>query len=304
MLIFFQIRESGFDLGQTFNAITELKADAADTSYAMKVVNTKELMPSNFESEHLIHPATLDVFVHLVVSNSIDGKGRFKARVPVFLESAYVSNKFDSTPGTEYYGYCTSKNPSSGTMVTDVTALTRINDRPAVLIKGCKTVPLAGGPKSGRQVKELDEDNADYLQNWLVGDMLSKGAAKVDNILCVPSWDMDYTMTSPAVVNKELKSLIKQCPKTKVDRIESLEKAAVLVSEMCRDAQLTKEALAELLKDESSALQPLISNAEPLGAFGDLIKVQLNMSSVSKERLSMQLLLEDFRSTGLDKALR
>ncbi|EEU43720.1 uncharacterized protein NECHADRAFT_106259 [Fusarium vanettenii 77-13-4] len=78
---------SGLDLGPSFRCVSQLKAHGTDATFVLTVQNTKKWAPLEFEHPHLLHPATLDGFVHLLISSAAGTNGLFSARVPVFVES-------------------------------------------------------------------------------------------------------------------------------------------------------------------------------------------------------------------------
>ncbi|KAH7489416.1 Reducing polyketide synthase [Fusarium oxysporum f. sp. matthiolae] len=142
-----KLDESGFSLGPAFRGVKQLNLFDHKAHFSMEVIDTKEFYPKKWEPAHLIHPAVLDVFVHLLISSTGDA-AEIKARVPFSTASLYISADFDSTSGTKYHGFSTSKKHGATNMLSDVIAFAENGTKPLIALKGCKTVPLRGASDS------------------------------------------------------------------------------------------------------------------------------------------------------------
>ncbi|KAI1852774.1 hypothetical protein JX266_002315 [Neoarthrinium moseri] len=138
-----QMDKSGFSLGPAFRGAKRLNILNSSSHFTMEVPDTRKWTPSKFQPPHLIHPAVLDVFVHLLISSTGYGN-TIKARVPVSTASLYVSADFDSSEGTEYFGYSSSRNHGQFNMMSDVVAFGNDLAKPMIILQGCQTVPLRG----------------------------------------------------------------------------------------------------------------------------------------------------------------
>nr|ALQ32782.1 putative polyketide synthase [Fusarium babinda] len=142
-----KLDESGFSLGPAFHGVKELNMFDHKSHFSMEVLDTAQFYPKKWEPAHLIHPAVLDVFVHLLISSTGDA-AEVKARVPVTAASLYISADFDSTSGTKYRGFSTSKKHGATNMLSDVIAFGDDGTKPLIALRGCKTVPLRGASES------------------------------------------------------------------------------------------------------------------------------------------------------------
>ncbi|KAM0421221.1 hypothetical protein ACHAPT_010941 [Fusarium lateritium] len=194
---------SGLDLGPSFRCVSQLKAQGPDATFVLTVQNTKKWAPLEFEHPHLVHPATLDGFVHLLISSAAGRNGLFRARVPVFLESLFVSEGFDSTPGYEYFGYCSSSPLGVDGMVTNMTGFSQSTGEPSVVIKGCRSVPLTGGDAIPR-IRRKEAADSGNLEKWMLGPGEEQAEEINSNIHCSPQWNTDVAVTLP----QELKQIL------------------------------------------------------------------------------------------------
>lgn len=216
-----QAAHSGFELGASFRNVTSLKTGSKQSTYEMKVVDTSKWTPLNYEPSRLIHPATLDVFIHLLISTSRNETGMFPARVPQFVESLYISNDFPSTPGAECYGYCSSTARGQGELATDVVAFSSETKRPLIILDGCKSVPLYGSVARRREKAQGEKSSA--LEKWMFGSDSSNVEDKQSMVHCSPSWQLDLDMTPKETLQSVLQSLVKSTSSRGVDLVRGLQ---------------------------------------------------------------------------------
>ncbi|RYP75275.1 hypothetical protein DL771_002495 [Monosporascus sp. 5C6A] len=189
------LENSGFFLGPCFRGVKELNVLESKSRFSMEVANTLDWTTSHFQPPHLIHPAVLDVFVHLLLSSTggSDGKNdKVEARIPVSCESLYVSAGFDSSSGTTYSGFCSSQKlggRSTDVMTSDVVAFggggsssDKRRGKPMIILRGCRTVPLSRG-------------TADVEQS-------------LDHVPCVPVLQPDVEMAEGPQLEALLRSLV------------------------------------------------------------------------------------------------
>ncbi|CAH0052191.1 unnamed protein product [Clonostachys solani] len=214
------ISASGLNLGPSFQCVVDLKARDRLSVFQVKVTDTAHWAPGKRESPHLIHPAVLDTFVHLLISNTDTGTGTFTARVPVFAESVYISNDFDSHPGSLYYGRCNSFAPSPDRLITDIIASDKDWKKPLIAIHGCQTVPLAGSSSQRNGVAKQIEETMD-LKQWFMGQgQASKASSDLTSF--VPRRGPDFAMHSAAEIEGILqRQVAKFGTPTEPQRIQS-----------------------------------------------------------------------------------
>lgn len=172
---------SGFSLGPAFRGVKELNLLNNKSHFSMEVVDTKEWYPKAWEPAHLIHPAVLDVFVHLLISSTGDGN-ELKARVPVSTASLYISADFNSSSGTKCHGFTSSRNHGAVNMLSDVIAFGEDQDKPLIALRGCQTVPLRGA-SSGTSTSEVQSLNHVPVIPHLAPDVELADGAQLEQLL-------------------------------------------------------------------------------------------------------------------------
>ncbi|CAG8327922.1 unnamed protein product [Penicillium salamii] len=141
--VYASLAELGLQWGPTFTGLVHISSGDYEAHCELEVPETKKFMPEGFEYPHVIHPATLDNFIQMVIPACTPaGVQLEKAKIPRFIEGLYISNKISSKPGTRYYGYSKSKpygfNESIGTIV----ASDKTWEKPLVIIEGCRIISL------------------------------------------------------------------------------------------------------------------------------------------------------------------
>ncbi|KAJ6788507.1 hypothetical protein PWT90_01621 [Aphanocladium album] len=101
------LEDIGMQYGATFRNVTSLTAVASqNASYGtVAVPDTKATMPKNYESAHVIHPATMDSIFHLVLASLNTGRPVEQAAVPYSIEEIYVARDQPKEAGALYSGY-------------------------------------------------------------------------------------------------------------------------------------------------------------------------------------------------------
>lgn len=101
------LEKIGMQYGPVFrNTVSLTAVPSQDASYgSVKVPDTKATMPKQYESSHVIHPATLDSIFHLVLASVDAGQPTKQAVVPYSIEEIYIANDQPKGPESLYAGY-------------------------------------------------------------------------------------------------------------------------------------------------------------------------------------------------------
>ncbi|CAG7949237.1 unnamed protein product [Penicillium olsonii] len=176
-----KLEDSGFSLGPSFRGVKSLNLLNGRSHFSMEVLDTRKWYPKAWEPAHLIHPAVLDVFVHLLISSTSDG-AELKARVPISTASLYVSADISQSRGRMCLGFTSSKNHGAVNMMSDVIAFGEDNNTPLVALRGCQTVPLRGA-SSGNSASDVQSMNHVPVTPQLVPDIELAGPEQLERAL-------------------------------------------------------------------------------------------------------------------------
>ncbi|KAJ5788006.1 hypothetical protein N7457_002996 [Penicillium paradoxum] len=141
--VYASLAELGLQWGPTFTGLVHISSGDYEAHCELEVPDTRKFMPEGFEYQHVIHPATLDNFIQMVIPACTPaGVQLEKAKIPRFIEGLYISNKISSKPGTRYYGYSKSKHYGFNESVGTIVASDETWEKPLVIIEGCRIISL------------------------------------------------------------------------------------------------------------------------------------------------------------------
>ncbi|OQE20988.1 hypothetical protein PENFLA_c015G08410 [Penicillium flavigenum] len=97
----------GMQYGPSFRNVQSLTAvPSKKASYGcVTVPDTRSTMPRNYETPHIIHPATMDSIFHLVIASLNAGQPVKQAAVPYSIDEIYIAHDQPKEVGAIYCGY-------------------------------------------------------------------------------------------------------------------------------------------------------------------------------------------------------
>jgi hypothetical protein len=112
--LYAQCEKIGLEYGPTFANMTDARVgDARGNLSRLGSIGTvvhpdiEKAMPANYHSPFVIHPATLDAFLHVGIAGIAASKGLKNVAIPTFISSVFVSSNMSSTPRHEFSVYAT-----------------------------------------------------------------------------------------------------------------------------------------------------------------------------------------------------
>ncbi|KAI0854962.1 PKSN polyketide synthase for alternapyrone biosynthesis [Xylaria cubensis] len=139
----------GMQYGPTFRNVKTLTAvPSKNASYGtVAVPDTKSTMPSNYESPHVIHPATLDSIFHLVIA-SLDAGRPKQSAVPYSIEELYIAHQQPQGAGALYSGYGRLLSQSGHEILTELFVSDEQWAKPMLTIKNFALRQVTSGDGS------------------------------------------------------------------------------------------------------------------------------------------------------------
>jgi NADPH:quinone reductase-like Zn-dependent oxidoreductase/NAD(P)-dependent dehydrogenase (short-subunit alcohol dehydrogenase family)/malonyl CoA-acyl carrier protein transacylase len=113
-------KKMNLQYGPLHQNVTECVAGFSEGYGKITVPNTKEVMPSQFEYPHLIHPATLDSIFHMQALGYLHTLSGDESLVPISIESVYISADISTKAGSELIGYAKSEKTDIGDFTGDI----------------------------------------------------------------------------------------------------------------------------------------------------------------------------------------
>ena len=124
--IYSALKELGLNFGPTFANMSKARAGPDKCIAEVLVPDTVAIMPSKFEYPFIIHPATLDSFIHAVFPV---GSGHTNLEqgtpVPTFIDEMFVSHIMPKEPNHKFNIYAKSERKDLGNTATKGIAQTQ-----------------------------------------------------------------------------------------------------------------------------------------------------------------------------------
>lgn len=133
----------GMNYGPLFQNIVSLARGQHSCTSTVRIPDTKSRMPSQFEYDHLIHPATLDTMFQTVFAIGDE------TMVPSCIRQIYFSPAMLKGAGAEFHGFAIAQRKGLREAVADIVMSDEAFSRPMVVVKGMESVKLAYSGASG-----------------------------------------------------------------------------------------------------------------------------------------------------------
>lgn len=184
---------TGLEFGPLFKNLSEVKGTVSHSGEMCGIVtvpNVAASMPMQLIHPHLIHPSTMDSFMHFFLSSVMDATGKKtldRPMVPTFIKDVWVSAELNSTPGHQFCGYGKSTLLAYDKYVSDIRVWDLATNKCRVAIEGVRATPLETMDNGSGSLRKLNHELkwTPYLE------MLNKSAL-LDIRLTSPQDDEDY----------------------------------------------------------------------------------------------------------------
>lgn len=110
-MIYKNLQRQGLNFGPLFQNLGDVRTSGSGSGMITGTVTTPEIaksMPKQYMHSHLIHPATMDSMIHLMIAAVIDFNGKNSLdsiRLPTFIRDVWVSADIDSSPKHDFMGH-------------------------------------------------------------------------------------------------------------------------------------------------------------------------------------------------------
>ncbi|KAK8014373.1 hypothetical protein PG990_007669 [Apiospora arundinis] len=151
------LASAGLHYGSVFQGLVNINKGDYQAACTIRIHDTKETMPHQFEYPHVIHPTTLDSIIQMAApSGSTINEDITSTMVPTGIRRLYISAKMPTEPGTEMPGFsCSEEVESGGREVKVVLAQDEQWNNPLVRLEGL-TSAAVGSPTDFQIVKKLN----------------------------------------------------------------------------------------------------------------------------------------------------
>jgi len=147
---------AGLKYGPSFQGLTEISAGSDRCCCVIAIPDTKQVMPANVESPHLLHPTTLDIILHSLFAALGDGELDLnKAAVPISFDSLIISMDLPCGANAQFSGFCHTIRDGPREVIADIYMSDAAWEEPKVQITGIRCRELPGGNSSNSSMDVL-----------------------------------------------------------------------------------------------------------------------------------------------------
>ncbi|KAI2715325.1 hypothetical protein CBS147332_4979 [Penicillium roqueforti] len=145
------LQTSGLNFGPLFRNLGDVRASACGLGKVVGSVTVPDIaqsMPKQYLHSHLIHPATMDSMIHLMIAAVLDFTGKStldQIRLPTFIRNVWVSADLNSAPAHKFTGHATVSMVGSDKFEGQIQMLDEETNTLRIRMDGIELTPLESG---------------------------------------------------------------------------------------------------------------------------------------------------------------
>ncbi|KXG54652.1 Acyl transferase/acyl hydrolase/lysophospholipase [Penicillium griseofulvum] len=145
------LQTSGLNFGPLFRNLADVRASGRGLGKVVGSVTVPDIaqsMPKQYLHSHLIHPATMDSMIHLMIAAVLDFTGKStldQIRLPTFIRDVWVSAYLNSAPTHKFTGHATVSMAGSDKFKGQIHMLDEGTNIHRVRMDGIELTPLESG---------------------------------------------------------------------------------------------------------------------------------------------------------------
>ncbi|KAJ5295280.1 hypothetical protein PENANT_c001G08927 [Penicillium antarcticum] len=153
--IYSNLHKSGLTFGPLFQNLSEVRGGGLGSKSALGAVvgsvtvpDIVQHMPKQFMHPHLIHPATMDSMIHLMIAAVMDYTGKptlDQIRLPTFIRDVWVSADLNSAPAHRFTGHASVSATKSHKYEGKIWILDADSSTERLHMDGIELTPLENG---------------------------------------------------------------------------------------------------------------------------------------------------------------
>ncbi|KAJ6103160.1 hypothetical protein N7486_005587 [Penicillium sp. IBT 16267x] len=141
------LREIGLDFGPLFRNLHNVQNSGCRLGLMTGVVTVPEIaqsMPKQYIHSHLIHPATMDSMIHMMIAASIDFSDKpalDNIMLPTYIRDMWVSSDLSAAPLHDFFGHASVANGASNKLQGQIRMM-GAEGQPRIRMDGIELTPL------------------------------------------------------------------------------------------------------------------------------------------------------------------
>ncbi|EKV05020.1 Polyketide synthase, putative [Penicillium digitatum Pd1] len=153
------LQTSGLNFGPLFRNLSDVQASGRGLGKVVGSVTVPDIaqsMPKQYLHSHLIHPATMDSMIHLMIAAVLDFTNKStldQIRLPTFIRDVWVSADLNSAPAHKFTGHATVSMVGSDKFEGQIQILDEGTKIHRIRMDGIELTPLESGLAENRERK-------------------------------------------------------------------------------------------------------------------------------------------------------
>ncbi|KAJ5486451.1 hypothetical protein N7530_000751 [Penicillium desertorum] len=145
------LQTSGLNFGPLFRNLADVRASGCGLGKVVGSVTVPDIaqsMPKQYLHSHLIHPATMDSMIHLMIAAVLDFTRKptlDQIRLPTFIRDVWVSADLNSAPTHKFTGHATVSMAGSDKFEGQIQMLDQGTNTHRIRMDGIELTPLESG---------------------------------------------------------------------------------------------------------------------------------------------------------------
>ncbi|KAI1176151.1 hypothetical protein F4777DRAFT_578200 [Nemania sp. FL0916] len=189
MDLFAALKSTGIGHGPIFQNIQSIQSNERQSQTTLAVADVASKMPSNHQSDHVLHPTTLDSIIVSTYSALPEGVlSQESAKVPKAIKTLWVSQSINSNADHQFRAHSAIRRMNSESFYSDIVVTDAVegasaSEHPVLVLNGLHCHSLGAAlPRQHNNHK--------------------------DDICSVLRWGLDVNITDPHIIKKMLMSSI------------------------------------------------------------------------------------------------
>ncbi|KAJ5151089.1 Acyl transferase/acyl hydrolase/lysophospholipase [Penicillium canariense] len=188
--IYNKLQREGLNFGALFQNLSDVHASGTKKGIMTGMVTTPDIaksMPKQYIHPHLIHPATMDSMIHMMIAAVIDFDGSsslLTIRLPTFIREMWVSADLDPTPHCRFTGHASVSIAAAGKFHGQIQVFDAVSNAHRIRMDGIELTPLESGSEENhnRELCTLIDwrPDAQFLNSKAACDLVSLDDANQD----------------------------------------------------------------------------------------------------------------------------
>lgn len=183
------LRKIGLDFGPLFRNLHNVKVSGCRLGLMTGMVTIPEIaqsMPKQYMHSHLIHPATMDSMIHMIIAAAIDFTGKpalDHIRLPTYIRDMWVSSDLSAAPLDSFFGHASVANGESRKLQGHIRIM-GAEGQPRIRMDGIELTSIESTPTKN------DERKLCTVVDW-VPDVYFLESAKANELSSISETDCE-----------------------------------------------------------------------------------------------------------------